>query len=53
MTRFDVAIIGAGATGAAWTGVLTGTIDYQSSQPWPFPRSLMLGFRAEAPKPSG
>jgi len=30
------------------TGVLTGTIDYQSSQPWPFPRSLMLGFRAEA-----
>jgi NAD+ diphosphatase len=22
---------------------------YRSSQPWPFPQSLMLGFRAEAP----
>lgn len=30
------------------TGIVTGTADYQSSQPWPFPRSLMLGFRAEA-----
>ena len=29
-------------------GVETGTMTYQSSQPWPFPRSLMLGFRAEA-----
>jgi NAD+ diphosphatase len=30
------------------TGVETGAMSYQSSQPWPFPRSLMLGFRAEA-----
>ncbi len=30
------------------TGIVAGTTDYQSSQPWPFPRSLMLGFRAEA-----
>jgi NAD+ diphosphatase len=30
------------------TGVETGRMTYQSSQPWPFPRSLMLGFRAEA-----
>ncbi len=30
------------------TGVETGAMIYQSSQPWPFPRSLMLGFRAEA-----
>ena len=30
------------------TGVETGMTSYQSSQPWPFPRSLMLGFRAEA-----
>ncbi|MBX3703505.1 MAG: NAD(+) diphosphatase [Steroidobacteraceae bacterium] len=30
------------------TGVETGALSYQSSQPWPFPRSLMLGFRAEA-----
>jgi NAD+ diphosphatase len=30
------------------TGVETGAATYQSSQPWPFPRSLMLGFRAEA-----
>jgi NAD+ diphosphatase len=30
------------------TGVVTGRMSYQSSQPWPFPRSLMLGFRAEA-----
>jgi NAD+ diphosphatase len=30
------------------TGIETGTMSYQSSQPWPFPRSLMLGFRAEA-----
>jgi NAD+ diphosphatase len=30
------------------TGIETGTMWYQSSQPWPFPRSLMLGFRAEA-----
>jgi len=30
------------------TGVEIGAMSYQSSQPWPFPRSLMLGFRAEA-----
>ena len=30
------------------TVVVTGSTIYQSSQPWPFPRSLMLGFRAEA-----
>ena len=30
------------------TGIETGAMAYQSSQPWPFPRSLMLGFRAEA-----
>ena len=30
------------------TGVETGAMTYQSSQPWPFPRSLMLGFRADA-----
>jgi NAD+ diphosphatase len=30
------------------TGIQTGAMSYQSSQPWPFPRSLMLGFRAEA-----
>ena len=28
------------------TGIETGAMIYQSSQPWPFPRSLMLGFRA-------
>jgi NAD+ diphosphatase len=30
------------------TGIETGAMTYQSSQPWPFPRSLMLGFRAVA-----
>jgi NAD+ diphosphatase len=30
------------------TGIVTSATNYQSSQPWPFPRSLMLGFRAEA-----
>jgi NAD+ diphosphatase len=30
------------------TGIEAGAMAYQSSQPWPFPRSLMLGFRAEA-----
>ena len=30
------------------TGVLVDGIDYQSSQPWPFPASLMLGFTARA-----
>jgi NAD+ diphosphatase len=30
------------------TGVLVDTIEYHSSQPWPFPSSLMLGFTAHA-----
>jgi NAD+ diphosphatase len=30
------------------TGVLVGEVAYDSSQPWPFPSSLMLGFRAVA-----
>lgn len=30
------------------TGVQIGCIDYASSQPWPFPTSLMLGFMAQA-----
>jgi NAD+ diphosphatase len=30
------------------TGVRVRRIDYQSSQPWPFPSSLMLGFHALA-----
>ena len=30
------------------TGVEVDEIHYQSSQPWPFPASLMLGFRATA-----
>ena len=29
------------------SGVRLGAIEYVTSQPWPFPRSLMLGFRAE------
>jgi len=29
-------------------GVLLGRVDYQSSQPWPFPGALMVGFRAVA-----
>ncbi|HET6604116.1 MAG TPA: NAD(+) diphosphatase [Xanthomonadaceae bacterium] len=29
-------------------GVQVGRCDYQSSQPWPFPHSLMVGFRATA-----
>lgn len=29
-------------------GVQVGTVSYVGSQPWPFPASLMLGFRAEA-----
>jgi NAD+ diphosphatase len=31
------------------TGITAGNIRYLGSQPWPMPRSLMLGFRAEAP----
>ena len=30
------------------TNVHVGTVQYHSSQPWPFPSSLMLGFVAEA-----
>jgi NAD+ diphosphatase len=30
------------------TGVLVDGIEYHSSQPWPFPSSLMLGFHARA-----
>lgn len=30
------------------TGVQVDTIEYHSSQPWPFPSSLMLGFTAHA-----
>lgn len=29
-------------------GVHVGKVDYDSSQPWPFPASLMVGFTAEA-----
>ncbi len=34
------------------TGVTVGGVSYHSSQPWPFPSSLMLGFRAVATEPS-
>jgi NAD+ diphosphatase len=30
------------------TGVRIGQVRYHSSQPWPFPRSLMIGFTAKA-----
>jgi NAD+ diphosphatase len=30
------------------TGVVVGDVAYRGSQPWPFPASLMVGFRAEA-----
>ena len=30
------------------TGVTVDTVDYHSSQPWPFPSSLMVGFLAHA-----
>lgn len=30
------------------TGVEAGVVEYHSSQPWPFPSSLMLGFTARA-----
>lgn len=29
-------------------GVVVGAVEYRGSQPWPFPASLMLGFRATA-----
>jgi len=32
------------------TGIMVGRVQYHSSQPWPFPGSLMIGFRAEAVK---
>jgi NAD+ diphosphatase len=32
-------------------GVRVGACDYHSSQPWPFPASIMLGFTAEATDP--
>ncbi|MCL2466476.1 MAG: NAD(+) diphosphatase [Micrococcales bacterium] len=39
------------------TGVQVTGVDYVASQPWPFPSSLMLGFRAHAqaaaPQPDG
>jgi NAD+ diphosphatase len=28
-------------------GVTVGNVSYRGSQPWPFPHSLMVGFRAE------
>ena len=30
------------------SAVIVGDVEYQGSQPWPFPASLMLGFRAHA-----
>jgi NAD+ diphosphatase len=30
------------------SGVLVGDVEYRGSQPWPFPSSLMVGFRASA-----
>ncbi len=30
------------------SGVVVGEVSYRGSQPWPFPSSLMLGFRGEA-----
>ena len=34
------------------SGVRVGACQYHSSQPWPFPSSLMLGFTAEAEDPT-
>lgn len=34
------------------SGVRVGACEYHSSQPWPFPSSLMLGFSAEADDPT-
>jgi NAD+ diphosphatase len=31
------------------TGIKVTNVQYLGSQPWPMPRSLMLGFRADAP----
>lgn len=33
-------------------GVQVTELAYRGSQPWPYPRSLMLGFRAVAPEPA-
>jgi NAD+ diphosphatase len=33
-------------------GVRVGASDYHSSQPWPFPASIMLGFTAQAEDPA-
>jgi NAD+ diphosphatase len=30
------------------SGVVVGPVHYHSSQPWPFPANIMLGFHAEA-----
>ena len=30
------------------TGIVTDAVTYHSSQPWPFPASLMVGFHARA-----
>jgi NAD+ diphosphatase len=30
------------------TGIVVGAVHYHSSQPWPFPANIMLGFHAEA-----
>ena len=30
------------------TGIEVRNVDYHSSQPWPFPANIMLGFHAEA-----
>ena len=30
------------------SGIAVGAVDYHSSQPWPFPANIMLGFYAEA-----
>jgi NAD+ diphosphatase len=30
------------------TGIAVGTVEYHSSQPWPFPANIMLGFHAQA-----
>ncbi len=34
------------------SGVTLGTVRYHSSQPWPFPGALMVGFRAVADNPA-
>lgn len=34
------------------SGVRVGACDYHSSQPWPFPASIMLGFTAQADDPT-